>query len=314
MAKISVIVPVYNTEKYLRRCLDSLVNQSMQDIEIIVVNDGSKDNSQSIIEEYEKKYPIVKGYIKENGGLSDARNFGVEKATGEYLCFVDSDDYIDLNLFLNLYLVVKPEVEMLKYKAVIINEEAKELEKIDGPVFDPASGEEAFSKLMGNDLFLENAWLYMYKTSFYKENNFKFAKGKYHEDLGLVPLIMLKAKSVMSVKAYGYFYVQTNDSITRSPDYSKTVKRIYDVLDLYDNMIEVVSKYDVKKESFENIKIFYSNILILKTAELKKEDKKKYIKELKNRKIINNIKARNAKQLLKKVILNISIPLYLKLR
>ena len=88
--KVSVIVPVYNVEKYLKKCLDSLVKQTLNGVEIIVVNDGSPDNSQKIIDEYTKKYKNVKSYIKENGGLSDARNYGIKKATGEYISFVDS--------------------------------------------------------------------------------------------------------------------------------------------------------------------------------------------------------------------------------
>ena len=95
MAKVSIIVPVYNVEEYLEKCLDSLVNQTLQDIEIIVVNDGSPDNSQQIIDAYIEKYPDkIKGFIKENGGLSDARNYGITKASADYIGFVDSDDYM----------------------------------------------------------------------------------------------------------------------------------------------------------------------------------------------------------------------------
>ena len=90
--KVSVVVPVYNVEKYLAKCLDSLVNQSLKDMEIIVVNDGSPDDSQSIIDRYVRDYPMVKSYIKENGGLSSARNYGLMHTHGEYVGFVDSDE------------------------------------------------------------------------------------------------------------------------------------------------------------------------------------------------------------------------------
>lgn len=104
MKKVSVIVPVYNVEKYLERCLNSLVNQTLQDIQIIVVNDGSPDNSQEIIDRFEKEYPDkLKGYIKENGGLSDARNYGMQFVEGEYVAFVDSDDYVDETMYEKLY-------------------------------------------------------------------------------------------------------------------------------------------------------------------------------------------------------------------
>ena len=99
MVKVSVIVPVYNAEKYLHKCLDSLVNQTLEDIEIVLVNDGSTDNSGSILKEYQDRFPNkVKVFNKENGGQATARNLAIEKANGEYLAFVDSDDYADTSL------------------------------------------------------------------------------------------------------------------------------------------------------------------------------------------------------------------------
>ena len=99
MPKVSIIVPVYNVERYIVRSMDSLVNQTLKDIEIIVVNDGSTDNSKKLIEIYQKKYPNkIKLVDKKNGGLSDARNYGIPHATGEYIAFLDSDDYVELHM------------------------------------------------------------------------------------------------------------------------------------------------------------------------------------------------------------------------
>ena len=110
MVKVSVIVPVYNVEKYIEKCLESLVNQTLKDIEIIVVNDGSPDNSQKIIDKYVQKYPKkIKSYIKENGGQGSARNFGLQKAEGEYIGYVDSDDYVELDMYEKLYNKAKKE-------------------------------------------------------------------------------------------------------------------------------------------------------------------------------------------------------------
>lgn len=120
MKKVSVIVPVYNVEKYLERCLNSLVNQTLQDIQIIVVNDGSPDNSQEIIDRFEKEYPDkLKGYIKENGGLSDARNYGMQFVEGEYVAFVDSDDYVDDTMYEKLYIKAIEKVQNLSYVDII---------------------------------------------------------------------------------------------------------------------------------------------------------------------------------------------------
>ena len=104
MKKVSIVIPIYNSEKYLQTCLDSILAQTLKEIEIIAVNDGSKDRSREIIEEYQKRYPSTIHVInKENGGMSDARNKGVEKATGEYISFVDSDDYIEPTMLEKMY-------------------------------------------------------------------------------------------------------------------------------------------------------------------------------------------------------------------
>ena len=100
---VSVIVPVYGVEKYIDKCLKSLVSQTLKDIEIIVVNDGSKDNSQKIIDDYAKKYKNIKSYITENGGQGSARNYGLTKANRKYIGYVDSDDFVEPQMFEKLY-------------------------------------------------------------------------------------------------------------------------------------------------------------------------------------------------------------------
>ena len=314
MPKISVIVPVYNVENTIGKCLDSIVNQTLKDIEIIVVNDGSKDKSQDIIDEYAKKYSNIKSYIKENGGLSDARNYGLEKASGDYICFVDSDDYINTSLFEKLEKYILLQIDMIKYKMIKVDENYKEIEKIDGPTFDELMGEDAFNTLYSTDIMLQPAWLYLYKKSFLDENNFKYPVGKYHEDFATTVLLMVKAKSIVSTDIYGYYYYQSNESITRGNDKEKTLKRAMDMLEHYTAMEEEIKNIDLAKKTKENIKIYYTNNIILKVEELEGEDRKLYIKEIKRRKMLKNIKARNLKQLLKKLLLNININWYLKLR
>ena len=104
MKKVSIIVPVYNVEKYLRKCLNSLVNQTLTDIEVILVNDGSKDKSQEIINEFKEKYPEkIKAFETVNGGAAKARNYALEHVTGEYIGFVDSDDYVEEDMYEKLY-------------------------------------------------------------------------------------------------------------------------------------------------------------------------------------------------------------------
>ena len=314
MPKISVIVPVYNTEKYIKKCLNSILAQKMNDFEIIVVNDGSTDNSSEIIKEYVQYNERIKYFEKENGGLSDARNYGVLKATGDYLCFIDSDDYIAENLFENVLKYIEDRVDLIKYKCVRINDTGEIIEKVSGPVFDVKSGDDAFNSLYSSDVLIEPAWLYLYKREYFLANNYKFPVGKLHEDWAIVPFILLNATSVVSVDFYGYYYVQSANSITRNNDAEKIKKRAYDMLDHYDNLKGKIFELKINELAKENFMIYMSNCLILKLEELPEKYHKEYIAELKKRKVADNIKARNVKQLIKKCILKTNIKLYLKIR
>lgn len=315
MQKISVIIPVYNTERYIRKCLDSVVNQSYENIEIIVVNDGSKDNSEEIIKEYENKYKNKIIYLKkQNGGLSDSRNYGMKYATGDYICFIDSDDYIDEDLFEKLKKYIDLNYDIIKFKLTKVDANYNVIEKVNGPVFENKSGEEAFNTLYSSDVMLQPAWLYLYKKSLLQENKFEYPKGKYHEDFARTALIMLKAKSVVSTDVYGYYYYLSETSITRGNDDTKKNKRAWDMLEHYDYMLEKIKEYNIDQNTKNNLKTYYTNNILLKLEELTNENKKKYISEIKKRKMIKNIKTKNLKQFIKRIILSININWYLKLR
>lgn len=311
MAKISVIVPVYNTEKYVEKCLESLIHQTMkEEIEIIVVNDGSTDHSEEKIKKYEKD---IKYYAKENEGIAKTRNFGIEKATSEYIMFVDADDYVDITLVEKLKPYLEKQIDLIKFKLQKVDEKGNIIEKINGPIFENVTGEEAFDKLYSEDVLLDSPCIYVMKKELFTKYNFQF-QGTYHEDFGLIPLLILVAQSVVSTNYYLYSYIQVENSITRNEDYPKTIKRMEDVLLHYDNMIETIGKLQLSKRSKENIKIYYTNAILLKLKELKEKDQKYYIQQMKKRNFAKNIKARNVKQLIKKILLKINIKLYLKLR
>ena len=308
MPKLSIIVPVYNTEKYLEKCLDSLVNQVFTDTEIIIVNDGTKDGSEEIIKQYKNKYPNkIKYYKKENGGLSDTKNFGVEKATGKYITFVDSDDYIRTELYKALEPYMEKDVDLIKYKFIRVNEAYVEIGKQDGPVFEIVTGEKAFNLLKTDDTYIEPSWLYLYKSDFFKINKFTFAKGLYHEDFGLTPLIIANAKTVISTDIYGYYYLQRANSITTDIEYEKKKKRSYDILQHYDNMIEKIKDYEIQASVKKDIKTYYTNAVLLQLKELKNKDKKAYTKEIKNRQMIRNIQIKGLRQLAKRILFTIRI-------
>ena len=138
--------------------------------------------------------------------------------------------------------------------------------------------------------------------------------GLYHEDFGLTPMIIVQAGSVVSTSEFGYYYLQTDNSITRNFDYTKNIKKANDILIHYDNAIEKIEKLNIIQKSKELIKRYYSNTVILKSKELKGEDLENYLQEIKIRKLYKNIKPYNLKQLIKRVLLKINIKLYLKMR
>ena len=203
MTKISVIVPVYNVEEYLDKCLDSLVNQTLKDIEIIVVNDGSPDNSQKIIDKYVKKYKNVKAYTKKNGGLSDARNYGLTKAKGEYIAFIDSDDYTDITMLEKMYQKAKNkklDIVVCDCYKVYPNNENQEI---------------LISNLKYSEDNVKNyllappmAWNRLYKKEIF--DNIKFVKGIYYEDLECTPKLVKYTNKIAllgaQVSAHSNFY------------------------------------------------------------------------------------------------------------
>ena len=315
MPKVSIIVPVYNAEKYIGKCLDSIVNQTYKNIQVKVVNDGSTDNSEEIIKEYIHREEYDINYFKnENRGVSFSRNFGVNYAGGDYIFFVDADDYLDEKLLENLQQEMEKKIDIIKFKAKKVDSEGKILEEIYVPTFEEISGEEAFEKLKYDDVLLDTIWSYIFRKDFYIKNNFKFTENTHHEDFALIPLIIVKAKSVVSIDYYGYYYVQSENSITRNNSYKKLVKRTNDMIIHYDNMIEFMKNSNISENSKKSIKDFFANSVILRTEELKGREQEEYIKKIKTRKLIKNIQVKNVKQFIKKILLYINIKLYLKMR
>ena len=313
MKKISVVIPVYNTEKYLKRCFDSVIEQNYPNLELVIINDGSKDNSEIIIKEYKDKYPnLISYYKKENTGVADTRNFGIEKATGDYIMFLDSDDYIDKALFKNLENYINNEVELIKFKLQRVDDSGKTLEIVPGATFETKTGEEGFNDLYSTDVLLDSPCVYLIKKDIFVRNDLKFAIGTEHEDFGLIPFIVVLDKTIASINFYGYYYVQSDNSITRNEDYNKTIKKAYDALKHYDNAIKLINEFNLNKRTKQNLRIYYTNAIILKTKELHEKEQEEFIKEIQQRKMVKNIKIRNLKQLIKRIMLCINIKWYLQ--
>ena len=227
--------------------------------------------------------------------------------------FLDSDDYIDKKLYDNIKKYIDEDIELIKYKMQRVDENDKILEIVPGATFDKITGEEGFNKLYGTDVLLDSPCVYIIKKDIFVRNNLKFKVGTEHEDFGLIPFVIVLAKSMVSTNFYGYYYVQSQGSLMRNENYKKTIKRVYDALGHYDNAKEYSQKINISKLTHDNIMIYYTNAVILKARDLKEEERKKYLEELKKRKVFKNIKARNLKQMIKKIMLMIDINLYLKL-
>ena len=315
LIKLSIIIPVFNTEKKLRKCLDSVLQQKDDELEIVVINDGSKDSSDKIIKEYKEKNPqTISYYKKQNTGVADTRNYGIKKAKGQYIMFLDSDDYIDAHLYSIVKQYMKKNIELIKFKLQRIDESGNILEKVNGPVFETTTGGEGFENLYASDVLLDSPCIYIIKKEIFIRNKLLFNVGTEHEDFGLIPFVIVLAKTMISIDYYGYEYVQSNGSITRNNNYSKTKKKAYDALKQYDEALVKIEKHNINKKTAYYLKTYYTNAILLKTETLEKKDQNQYIKEIKKRQMIKNIKANNIRQMLRKIILLLSIKQYLKLR
>lgn len=312
--ELSIIIPVYNTDyQILKQCLESIIKKDQNFLyEIIIIDDGSNSiNSlkyKELIGDSKIKY-----IYQENKGVSSARNLGISRAKGKYIMFVDSDDYVDVKLVEKLMPYIDNNVDLIKFKLQRVNENGRIIEKVPGPIFENITGEEAFNIMFSEDVLIDSPCVYLIKRELFTKYDLKFRQ-TYHEDFGLIPIIILVAKNVVSTPYYLYEYVQSSNSITRNEDYEKTKRRMYDALKHYDNMIEMIKNINLDKRTKENVKIYYTNAILLKLEELKESEKDKYIKEIKKRKMCDNIKVRNLKQLLKKILLKINVKLYLKMR
>lgn len=300
MIKVSIIVPVYNVEKYLTRCLESLVNQTEKDIEIIIVNDGSPDNSQEIIDQYTKKYSFIKSYIKENGGLSDARNYGLERAKGQYIMFIDSDDYIEKQMVEKML-----QCAQKNKSDIVVCNIMDEYEKT-------GTAKEYFNyipkettNIFENKQILFNrfaAWNKLYNKNLFKSKDMRFEKGKIYEDLRLILKLYIKSEKISYVKDSLYHYIIRPGSIMTSSAMEKNLDIILafeDIIDYY----KTNNIYDSFKDEIEFLAIEHiyisANVRVI-NAKANSKDKKKIInkfiqymnnnfKNYKNNKYIQNL-------------------------
>lgn len=252
LSKISIIVPVYNVENYLAKCLDSLVNQSHKNIEVLVVDDGSKDKSAEIIRSYAQKYPEkIKAFTKQNGGLSDARNYGIDQATGDYIGFVDSDDYVTETMFEEmLFLAEKHQTKMVICNIQKVNENNQITQKLTQipNMQEKINLEDHFSVFSDLSYFACNK---LFKKELFEQRRFK--KGAHFEDIQLIPQLLLECETIAQTQSFHYQYLERTDSITKTHTEKglDILKAVQDVEKIFSE-----SRYSHKKKELKNFQIF----------------------------------------------------------
>lgn len=270
--RISIIVPVYNVENYLTKCLDSLVNQSYENIEILVVDDGSKDDSGKIIKEYAEKYPAkIKAFTKENGGLSDARNFGLDRATGDYIGFVDSDDHVTESMFEEMLLLAeKHQAKMVICNIQKVDENGRVTQKLTQIPNMPEKIklDDHFSVFSDISYFACNK---LFKKELFNQKRFK--KGVHFEDIHLIPQLLLECEIIAQTQNFHYQYLERTDSITKTHTEKglDILKAVQDVENVFGK-----SKYAHKKKELKNFQVFEGVYSFLAYLAFVKEEKAFY--------------------------------------
>lgn len=210
---ISVVIPIYNVEKYLKKCVESILKQTYENIEIILVDDGSLDNCGNICEEFANIDNRIKVIHKKNGGLSDARNHGIKIAKGKYITFVDSDDYVEKTYIEKLYNAIKINgTKISQCNILIVNDNEKVLEKLGYSSKLIKYGKDMIIDFYGQH-GIENivVWNKMYLIDLFK--NLKYPKGKIHEDEFITYKILYNTDKIAIIDDYLYNYRQNNNSI-----------------------------------------------------------------------------------------------------
>ncbi len=281
MSKISVIIPIYNVEKYLEKCLESVINQTYKDLEIICVDDCSPDNSNKIVQEYLKKDSRIKLIQREkNGGLSAARNSGLNKATGEYVYFLDSDDWIDLDYLEKMVSAMKENnVDVVLNTKIIKEEEGKQNAQFL-PNLCPEALENVSLKTKNCVWKLVwNTWAYLWKKSALDKIDAKFPEGFINEDMYFQSIVLSSLDKIYVTRNSSYHYLIRKNSISDDLK-SKRSREVFNIL----KILNKTADYYLKKGilNFVNIKLFVLiTIFDCDDKELVFEELRKYFLRIK---------------------------------
>lgn len=249
MIKVSIIVPFYNVEKYIERCLESLVNQTLEDIEILLVNDGSEDKSEEIAKKFIETYPDKIMYLKkENGGLSDARNYAIPKARGEYIAFLDSDDYVEMDMYEEMY--NKAKEENLDYvECDFLWEYPNKILESKGKQYNNKKEMFIYARVV--------AWNKLIKRELIQENKIEFPKGYRYEDVEFFYKLLPHIKNYGIVEKPFIHYVQRENSISNVQN-----ARTKEIIDVLNHVIDYYKANNLFAEYKEEMEYTYARYIL----------------------------------------------------
>lgn len=271
---ISIIVPVYNVESWVKRCYQSLINQTFDDYEIILVNDGSTDKSGSICKNLAENNKKTFYYEKENGGLSDARNFGLRKAKGDYILFVDSDDSINLDTCEQFSRLITDELDIICGNAKVIDEKNSiTTMQHKNQSNEILSGKEVLKRELDSDTMYMAAWLNLYRREYLVSNNLEFKKSRLHEDEEFTPRVFLKAEKVIVSNIYFYNYYLREGSISKNKNMTKNAIDLFNSLHELEYLYQDIIDKDLKDKLLNSLVDKYMNMIqIAKLIDKKNND------------------------------------------
>lgn len=291
MEKVSVIVPIYNSEKTLKKCIESIISQTYSNIEIILVNDGSKDTSLNIMKEYKEKDSRIIMISQPNKGVSGARNTGIKNATGDYITFIDSDDYIEKDMLeetINIFKKYDCDVVRNNYKLAYKGGNVKfkdELEEEKNTLVEMKTQRNSIIKKVLLGKVQSYSWLLTIKSEIIKKNQLLFDEDiLFMEDIVFLMRLLFVADNIFFYNEPKYYYYQSNNnSLTKNQ--TSYIKNMNNILIMKQRLIEIL-ELNLNNQSDQYIKIIntiYTNALIgyLKISVIKQQDYEMILKELK---------------------------------
>lgn len=250
--KLSIIIPCFNVSLYIKKCLDSIIQQeNFKEIEVLVIDDGSNDNLAKKINDYLNKFKNIKYLYKKNSGLSDTRNFGLINAKGEYIMFLDGDDYLEKEFYKDIRKVLDKKIDILNFGHRQVNSQYKLIK-------DYYIDKEALSyKDFIYNSFLTSACTKVIKRNFILKNSIYFLKGIWYEDVNFVLKLVVKSQNNYNIPKVYYNYFQREKSITKTYN-----DKILDIFICLDNLFEYFYLNNIKLSNFEqkNLIIEYSQV------------------------------------------------------